>query len=148
MRRPASTFALTVACASAQSTPSTWLLDNSTLTYHMTHPVHEVEGASRAAKGKGVCQADACDFLLAAPVKSFDSGDTNRDLHMLQVVRGAEFPMITVRFRIPAADVSLPAFKAGLEVAFAGKTARYSQVPFEQKVTGEKHEITGTVRQP
>jgi hypothetical protein len=32
-------------------------------------PLHESEGISRAAKGKGVCQAGRCDFLVAAPVK-------------------------------------------------------------------------------
>jgi hypothetical protein len=29
-------------------------------------------------------------------VKSFDSGDNNRDLHMLQVTRGPQFPLIGV----------------------------------------------------
>jgi hypothetical protein len=43
----------------------------------------------------------ACDFLIAVPVKSFDSGNSNRDLHMLQVTRGGQFPMITVRTRLP-----------------------------------------------
>lgn len=85
----------------AQAPDQTWRLDQSSLTYHMTHPVHEAEGTSHASKGKGVCHAGMCDFLLATPVKTFDSGDTNRDLHMIQVVRGAEFPLITVRFRVP-----------------------------------------------
>jgi hypothetical protein len=39
--------------------------------------------------------------LIAVPVKSFDSGDSNRDLHMLQVTRGAQFPLVTVRTRLP-----------------------------------------------
>ena len=33
-------------------------------------------------------------LLIAVPVKSFDSGDTNRDLHMIEATRGAQFPMI------------------------------------------------------
>jgi hypothetical protein len=68
----------------------TRILDQSTLTYHMSHPLHEVDEVSRPVKGKGVCHAGQCDFLLAALVKSFDSGDSNRDLHMLQVTRGAQ----------------------------------------------------------
>lgn len=135
-------FALTVL---AQSPDQTWMLDNSSLTYHMTHPVHEVEGTSHAAKGKGVCHAGLCDFLLAAPVKTFDSGDTNRDLHMLQVVRGAEFPMIIVRFQIPQADTAQPTFNADLDVTFAGHTAHYTHVPFQQQIHGAEHNITGTV---
>ena len=80
---------------------SQWILKQSTLTYHVSHPLHQSEGVSHAAKGKGVCHAGQCDFLIAVPVKSFDSGDSNRDLHMLQVTRGAEFPIVTVRTRLP-----------------------------------------------
>src|SRR6202047_739230 len=80
---------------------SQWVLEQSTLTYHVSHPLHESEGVSHAARGKGVCHAGQCEFLIAVPVKSFDSGDSNRDLHMLQVTRGAQFPMVTVRTRLP-----------------------------------------------
>ena len=122
-----------------------WVLDNSALTYHMTHPVHEVEGTSRGAKGKGVCHAGTCDFLLAAPVKTFDSGDTNRDLHMLQAVRVAQYPLITVRFRIPDTDTDQPSFTADLEVSFAGQTVHYAHVPFHQEIRDREHRITGVV---
>src|SRR5579872_4551392 len=77
-----------------------WVLEQSTLTYHVAHPLHQTEGVSKSAKGKGVCHDGQCDFLVGAPVKSFDSGDSNRDLHMLQATRGAEFPLITVRTRL------------------------------------------------
>jgi len=123
----------------------TWALSSSTLTYHMSHPIHEVDGVSHAAKGKGFCSAGTCEFLIAAPVKSFDSGDTNRDLHMLQVTRGAQFPVVTVRFRIPESALNLPAFDCDLDVDFAGNTAHYSHVPFHQEMQGTGHHITGTV---
>ena len=138
-------FAFAVGAAAQTEANGTWILDSSSLTYHMSHPVHEVDGTSRTARGKGFCHAGECDFLLATPVKTFDSGDTNRDLHMLQVVRGAEFPMITVRFRIPEAATSQPMFKADLEVTFAGHTAHYTQVTFKQAIAGQEHRITGTV---
>lgn len=130
--------------AVAQS-PSTWVLDQSTLTYHMSHPVHEVDGVSHAAKGKGICAAGTCEFLVAAPVKSFDSGDTNRDLHMIQTVRGAEFPVVTVRFKLPEADLNQPEINPDLEVTFAGNTAHYAHVPFHQTISGNTHRIEGTV---
>jgi hypothetical protein len=123
----------------------TWILDQSTLTYHMSHPLHEVDGVSHAGRGKGVCHAGQCDFLLAAQVKTFDSGDTNRDLHMLQVTRGAEFPVVTVRFRLPEASIGSPTLDCDLEVQFAGNTAHYAHVPFQQVVQGNAHHITGTV---
>src|ERR1700675_4681432 len=74
-----------------------WVLEQSTLTYHVSHPLHQTDGVSHAARGKGVCHAGQCDLLIAAPVKSFDSGDSNRDLHTLQVARGGQFPLISVR---------------------------------------------------
>ena len=78
-----------------------WVLQQGTLTYHVSHKLHESEGVSHEVRGKGVCHAGECDFLIAVPVKSFDSGDSNRDLHMIQVTRGAQFPMVTVRTRLP-----------------------------------------------
>ena len=48
------TFLLLAApiAVSAQSPPDRiWSLDQSTLTYHMSHPLHEVDGVSHAARG-------------------------------------------------------------------------------------------------
>src|ERR1700689_3699443 len=90
-----------VALTAFAESDTQWILQQSTLTYHVSHPLHQTEGVSHAAKGKGVCELGQCDFLIAVPVKSFDSGDSNRDLHMLQVTRGAEFPLVTVRTRMP-----------------------------------------------
>src|ERR1019366_1737273 len=95
-----------------------WTLEQSTLTYHVSHPLHESEGVSHAARGKGVCQAGHCDFLVAASVKSFDSADSNRDLHMLQVTRGAQF---------------------------AGQTVQYKQIAFERVTQGTQARISGII---
>jgi hypothetical protein len=137
-------FLLITLTASAQADHS-WMLDQATLTYHMSHPLHEVDGVSHAAKGKGVCHAGQCDFLVATPVKSFDSGDSNRDLHMLQATRGAEFPIVTVRFRLPEAELGDATLDCDLEVQFAGNTAHYSHVLFQQVIQGPEHYIKGTV---
>src|SRR6202795_395638 len=75
---------------------SQWVLEQSSLAYHVSHALHQTDGVSRAARGKGVCHAGQCDFLIAVAVKSFDSGDSNRDLHMLQAARGGQFPLVTV----------------------------------------------------
>jgi hypothetical protein len=122
-----------------------WVLEQSTLTYHVSHPLHQSEGVSHAARGKGVCHDGQCDFLIAVPVKTFDSGDSNRDLHMLQVTRGAQFPMVTVRTRLPE-DVSGSAtIHADLEIQFAGQTVKYPQVPFQLVKDGNKTRISGTI---
>ena len=124
---------------------SQWVLERSTLTYHVSHPLHESEGVSHAARGKGVCHAGECDFLIAVPVKSFDSGDTNRDLHMIQVVRGGQFPVITVRTRLPESNAASHVLHADLEVEFAGQTVTYRQIALQQSTQDGATRITATI---
>src|ERR1035438_1639394 len=104
-----------------------WVLESSTLTYHVSHPLHQTEGVSHEARGKGVCKEGKCDFLIAAPVKSFDSGDSNRDLHMLQVTRGGQYQIVSVRARVPDTAIGSGAVHADLEIQFAGQTVQYKQ---------------------
>jgi hypothetical protein len=124
---------------------SQWVVQQSTLTYHVAHPLHTTEGVSHAARGKGTCHDGQCDFLIAVPVKSFDSGDSNRDLHMVQVTRGAEFPMVTVRTRLPESAATAATVNADLEVQFAGQTVNYKQVPFQVTRQGGETRISGTI---
>ena len=124
---------------------SQWVLDESTLAYHVSHPLHQFDGVSHAAKGKGICRDGECNFLIAVPVKSFDSGDSNRDLHMLQVTRGAEFPLVTVRARLPESAVESATINLDLEIQLAGQTFEYRHVPFQQVVQGSETRITGTI---
>jgi hypothetical protein len=123
---------------------SQWVLKES-LTYHVSHPLHQSEGVSHAARGKGVCHAGQCDLLIAVPVKSFDSGDSNRDLHMLQVTRGAEFPMVILRTRLPEAASTFGTVHADLEIQFAGQTAHYKDVPFQLVTQGDETKVSGTI---
>ena len=124
---------------------SQWVLKQSTLTYHVSHPLHEAEGTSHAARGKGVCRAGQCNFLIAVPVKSFDSGNSNRDLHMLEVTRGAEFPMVVVRITLPEAALASATIHADLEIQFAGQTVHYNQVPLERVTKGNSMQVSGTI---
>jgi hypothetical protein len=122
-----------------------WVLASSTLTYHVSHPLHQSEGVSHAARGKGVCQGGQCNFLIAAPVKSFESGDSNRDLHMLQVTRGAEFPLVTVRVSLPEAALASPTIRCDVEIAFGGQTVTYKDVAFQAVKKGNETRITGSI---
>jgi hypothetical protein len=124
---------------------SQWVLEQSTLSYHVSHPLHDTDGVSHAARGKGVCHGGQCDFLIAVPVKSFDSRDSNRDLHMLQVTRSGEFPIVTVRTRLPESAAASTTIRADLEIQFAGQTIRYAHVPFEQVSRGAETHISGTI---
>ncbi|MGA8213539.1 MAG: YceI family protein [Candidatus Sulfotelmatobacter sp.] len=129
----------------ALAADSQWILQQGTLTYHVSHPLHQSEGVSHEARGKGICRDGQCDFLIAVPVKSFDSGDSNRDLHMIQVTRGAQFPMVTVRTRLPESASTSTTIQADLEIQFAGQTAQYKQISFQLVKQGEQIRITGTI---
>ena len=122
-----------------------WILQESTLTYHVSHPLHQSEGVSHAARGKGVCDGGQCDFLIAVPVKSFDSGDTNRDLHMLQSTRGAQYPLISVRSKLPEVAIISGEIHVDLEIQFAGQTAQYKQVAFQLAAQGSQIRLSGTI---
>jgi len=130
----------------ALAAPDTqWILEQSTLSYHVSHPLHNTDGVSHMAKGKGVCHAGQCDFLIAVPVKSFDSGDSNRDLHMLQVTRGGQFPLISVRTRLPETASASATIHADLEIQFAGQTFTYKDVALQLATQGTQVRITGTI---
>jgi hypothetical protein len=122
-----------------------WVLESSTVAYHVSHPLHDTDGVSHAARGKAVCRSGECEVLVAAPVKSFDSGDSNRDLHMLQVVGGAKYPLVTVRLRVPESAERSGEVRCDLQVEFAGKTASYPQVPFAITMQGAERRISGTI---
>ncbi|MGH9343530.1 MAG: hypothetical protein ACRD19_07210 [Terriglobia bacterium] len=124
---------------------SQWSVQNATITYHVTHPLHRVAGVSHTVRGKGVCHAGKCNFLIAVPVKSFHSGDSNRDLHMLQITRGAQFPMVIVRALFPAPSSARATIHANLTIQFAGNTARYERVPFQDVTKGNEARISGTI---
>jgi len=145
MKRIAFAIFILAALSSVARAQSQWILEQSTLTYHVSHPLHQVDGVSHAARGKGVCQQGQCDFLIAVPVKSFDSGDSNRDLHMLQVTRGAQYPMVTVRTHLPEASAAETAVHADLDIEFAGQTAHYKDIAFQLTTQGKEKKLTGTI---
>lgn len=122
-----------------------WVLVSSTLTYHISHPLHQSEGVTHEARGKGTCQAGQCSFLVAVPVKSFVSGDSNRDLHMLQVTRGAQFPLVTARVTLPESVIGSTSFHGDVEIEFAGQKATYRDLEFKAAKSGNDIRITGTI---
>ena len=39
-----------------------WVLQQGTLTYHVSHPLHQSEGVSHEVRGKGICHAGNATF--------------------------------------------------------------------------------------
>ena len=91
----------TVCYWTAWAADGQWVFEQSTLTYHVSHPLHQTDGISHAARGKGVCHAGQCDFLIAVPVKSFDSGDSNRDRGIIdpRLANCCEISVLSARYQ-------------------------------------------------
>ena len=64
---------------------------------------------------------------------------------MLQVTRGGQYPIVTVRTRLPESTSSSPSLAADLEIQFAGQTVSYQQVAFQRTAEGSKFRITGII---
>ena len=104
--------------AQAAFGPGNYGLKSGHIQYAAKHPLHAFEANSEAAKGKVACSASRCEILVAAPVKSFDSANSNRDAHMLEITKGIQFPLVS--FRADFAPNATPTELSG-EVEFAGR---------------------------
>jgi len=138
------TLAIYALVLSAPVYAADWVLEQSTITYHVSHLLHHVEGTSHAARGKGVCTDGQCQFLIADPVDTFNSSDSNRDLHMLQDTRGAQFPMVVVRTTVPE-NLGAADFTADITIEFAGQKFTYPQVKFHRTDNSSETRLTGTI---
>jgi len=125
-----------------------WVLEKSEITYTVTHPLHVVHGKTMSARGKGVCYSGHGDFHLGVLVKSFNSGDNNRDLHMLEVTRAGLYPLIDVKVKL--ADIggkkAPQELTADVTIQFAGKTKEYPKIKLQVVEWKEGvARITGTI---
>jgi polyisoprenoid-binding protein YceI len=57
-----------------------------------------VDGTSRSVEGKAVLDPDGkVRAMVRIPVQSFDSGDSNRDAHMLEILEAGRHPHVTFK---------------------------------------------------
>src|SRR5262249_52477340 len=113
-----------------------WVLATSTLGLS--------ERISHAARGRGTCGYGQCSFRIEALVKSFESGDPDRDVHTILATRGAQFPLVTLRMSMPDAALSAANFVCDVEVDYAGRTAKYGRVSFQVSMTTIGMRMVGT----
>jgi polyisoprenoid-binding protein YceI len=86
--------------AAAAPGPRTFAVDPaaSTLSYHLVHKLHRVDGDSRTMEGKAILQPDGKVLaMVRAPVAGFRSGDANRDAHMEEVLETARHPFVVLK---------------------------------------------------
>lgn len=71
---------------------------SSSLTYHLVHKMHKVDGVSHQVTGKARLLPDGrAQVMIRVPAQSFDSGNVNRDAHMKEVVEAARFPTVELK---------------------------------------------------
>jgi len=69
---------------------------NSYITYEASHPVHDWSGTSDAVQGVVIMDNNAPSRIaLAASVSSFNSKNSNRDAHALEVLDALRFPKVS-----------------------------------------------------
>ena len=73
--------------------------DESSVTYHLTHPLHKIEATSRDVLFDAMADMTArklTGVTANVDVMTFDSGNSNRDSHAMEVIDALSFP--DVRF--------------------------------------------------
>src|SRR3954471_15340430 len=87
-----------VARAQAPATELTIVPASSSITYHLVHKMHRVDGVTHKVEGKARLTPDGkAQVLVRAPSESFDSGNVNRDAHMKEAVEAAKYPWIELK---------------------------------------------------
>jgi hypothetical protein len=120
-----------------------WTLGSAKIKYQVHHPLHTVDGVSDAAKGKGQCAKDECEFLIAAPIKSFDSGNSNRDVHMREIVNASLHPMVLVRGKLKADQIKNGVAEAPLTFELNGVSVT-QKTPLNFSLTMDGAEVRGS----
>jgi len=72
--------------------------DASSLTYHIVHKLHKVDGRSKKVEGRArITPGGPAQVAIRVPVESFDSENVNRDAHMKEAVHAAQHPMVELK---------------------------------------------------
>jgi len=113
------------------------------VTYSMSHPMHDWDGTSRDVNSVLIYNTDSKQIekvAVSIPVSTFDSQNANRDSHMIEVVEGIKYPVITfVSTSITSDDSKLT---VNGNIVFHGVT---KPVTFDAtyKITDQRIEVTG-----
>jgi hypothetical protein len=106
-------------------------LQSSKVDYLVTYLIKKADGSSVQSKGKGECK-EVCDFLIAAPVKSFESKDSNRDLNMLRVLNAEKYPLVVAKIKTKN-EIKNSELVADVEIELSGVKKLYQNVIFKTK---------------
>lgn len=116
-------------------------LQKSKVNYLVTYLIKKADGDSVDSKGKGECNSN-CEFLVAAPVKSFQSKDSNRDSNMLKYAKADKFPLVVAKISSKN-EISNGVLVADLEIEFGGIKHIYKNVSFNAKISDGNLHVEG-----
>jgi polyisoprenoid-binding protein YceI len=117
--------------------------EKSTIVYFMHHPLHEWEGVSKAVDSVILTDGEKLNVQAVAvqvKVASFDSKNSNRDSHMLEVTEALIYP--TVTFTSESFKEDGDNLIADGTLTFHGVSKPIS-VPVQVKHIGDTLEVTG-----
>lgn len=130
----------------AQAEAVSHTLKSGTAKYEVNYLTKTVTAESKSVKGKVVCDTQ-CEFLMAIPLKTFDSGDSNRDLNMQATVEAGTYPVVTAKGTFKKELWGQKEFSIDAIVSFHGVEAPYTVKISDDgkkaafKVNLEKHKI-------
>ncbi len=108
----------------------------SALSYKVVHPFHETEGKSSSMEGVAVLKPEGGALVqVKVDIRTFDSGNSNRDDHMKECTEANKLPYATVKGVLK--DFKLPAtYPADATATLEG----------ELEFHGQKHPLTVPVQ--
>lgn len=74
----------------------------SSVTYHVLHPMHHIDGVSHQIEGEARITAGpdlALPLKLSIPIRSFDSGNGNRNRNMMLIMHAGRYPNALLEIR-------------------------------------------------
>lgn len=84
--------------ADAQTAPKLLALKETSLSYGVVHLLHKVSATCKSAEGAAkVNPGGPVQVQVRAKVACFDSGDSNRDVHMREVTHEPVHPFVSVK---------------------------------------------------
>ncbi len=109
---------------------------NSYITYEASHPVHDWSGTSDAVQGVVITENDIpTRMAIAATVSSFNSKNSNRDAHALEILDALLFPKVS--FYSDEMDLNKDSLNLNGELKFHGVS-----IPLETMASWSKSEDT------
>lgn len=148
MLRLAVIYLLSVLVAPASANPlsflnrsnGTWKVEDSSLTYVISHPLHACEGQSKKLSGSATCADNHCKLDFQIETKSFVSKDPDKDKDMALAMKALSYPVVTL-----AGEATIQGEEVELRpsVSVAGKTLKLPLQKMKIKQEWATVQLTG-----